>query len=95
AARDWLKALWARGSIEPGLRRWLLAPLSTPPGVLPERDPTICNCLNIGRRSICDGIARGLDLPELQRSLGCGTRCGSCVPEIKRLLAQLPLAESA
>jgi assimilatory nitrate reductase catalytic subunit len=30
---------------------------------------------------------RGLDLQGLKQELGCGTQCGSCVPEIKRLLA--------
>jgi assimilatory nitrate reductase catalytic subunit len=32
-------------------------------------------------------IAAGADLPALQEKLKCGTSCGSCVPEIKRMLA--------
>ncbi|NQD95672.1 molybdopterin-dependent oxidoreductase, partial [Pseudomonas sp. CrR25] len=32
AARDWLKSLWSDGQADADLRRWLLAPLSTPPG---------------------------------------------------------------
>ncbi|MCF7202975.1 nitrate reductase [Pseudomonas oligotrophica] len=95
AARDWLKGVWERGSVEADLRRWLLAPLSAPPGATLAADPTLCNCLNVGRGAVCAGIARGLDLDGLKRTLGCGTSCGSCVPEIKRLLVQQPLAESA
>ena len=30
--------------------------------------------------------SNGLDLDGLKRELKCGTSCGSCVPEIKRLL---------
>ena len=31
-------------------------------------------------------MAQGADLDALQHSLKCGTACGSCVPEIKRML---------
>ena len=30
----------------------------------------------------------GADLPQLQKSLKCGTFCGSCVPDIKRMAAE-------
>jgi len=29
---------------------------------------------------------------EIQQTLGCGTVCGSCVPELKRLIAANPAA---
>ena len=32
-------------------------------------------------------IAAGADLAMLQANLKCGTECGSCVPELKRLIA--------
>nr|MBF0681472.1 molybdopterin-dependent oxidoreductase [Pseudomonas sp.] len=88
AARQWLKALWLDGNADPALRRWLLAPISTPPHGGPvTNDRTLCNCMNVSQQAVCDGIAKGLDLPGLKQALGCGTSCGSCVPEIKRLLA--------
>ncbi|WP_372865939.1 bacterioferritin-associated ferredoxin, partial [Pseudomonas sp.] len=89
AARDWLKSLWSEGQADADLRRWLLAPLSTPPGAAAGMKPgkTLCNCLNVGENAVCAGIARGLDLDGLKQELKCGTSCGSCVPEIKRLLA--------
>ncbi|HEX5843229.1 MAG TPA: molybdopterin-dependent oxidoreductase [Pseudomonas sp.] len=97
AARDWLKGLWDSGSADADLRRWLLAPLSTPPGTASGKkaSKTLCNCLNVSEEAVCAGIARGLDLNGLKQELQCGTSCGSCVPEIKRLLATAPLAVNA
>ena len=96
-ARDWLKGLWEEGSADADLRRWLLAPLTTPPGAASSttRNKTLCNCLNVSEGAVCAGIARGLDLDGLKQELGCGTSCGSCVPEIKRLLAQQPAVVNA
>jgi len=90
AARDWLKQLWHDGTADQALRRWLLAPLSTPPGGAARAVKTLCNCMNVSQDAICSGIERGLDLNGLKRELGCGTSCGSCVPEIKRLLVKQP-----
>ncbi|MNF73440.1 Nitrate reductase [compost metagenome] len=88
AARDWLKALWSEGKADVELRRWLLAPLSTPPGNAGGcKSKTVCSCMNVSDAAIREGIARGLDLDGLKQELKCGTSCGSCVPEIKRLLA--------
>lgn len=90
AARDWLKQLWHEGTADQALRRWLLAPLSIPPGGGVRAAKTLCNCMNVSQDAICAGIDRGLDLNGLKRELGCGTSCGSCVPEIKRLLVKQP-----
>ncbi|PYC21033.1 nitrate reductase [Aquipseudomonas alcaligenes] len=87
AARDWLKGLWEQGSSDAELRRWLLAPLATPPGGGMQASKVLCNCMNVSQDAVCAGIERGLDLDGLKRELKCGTSCGSCVPEIKRLLA--------
>jgi assimilatory nitrate reductase catalytic subunit len=88
-AQHWLLNLWREGRADEQLRRWLLAPLSAPPGqagASAAGDKTLCNCKNVSQSAVCAGIARGLDLPGLKQELGCGTQCGSCVPEIKRLL---------
>ncbi|NHN78934.1 molybdopterin-dependent oxidoreductase [Azotobacter chroococcum] len=91
AARDWLKALWEEGKADADLRRWLLAPLSTPPGNAGGcKGKTVCSCMNVSDTAIRQGIDRGLDLDGLKQELKCGTSCGSCVPEIKRLLAKAP-----
>ncbi|MCI0916213.1 molybdopterin-dependent oxidoreductase [Pseudomonas stutzeri] len=91
AARHWLKTLWHDGKADAALRRWMLAPLSTPPGGSEfKAGKTLCNCMNVSQEAICAGIDRGLDLNGLKKELGCGTSCGSCVPEIKRLLVKTP-----
>ncbi|QMV61239.1 molybdopterin-dependent oxidoreductase [Pseudomonas berkeleyensis] len=97
AASEWLKGLWQEGRADAELRRWLLAPLSAPPGNVASSKVgrTLCNCLNVSESAICTGIAQGLDLDGLKQTLKCGTSCGSCVPEIKRLLAQQPTAVNA
>ncbi|MBD9578540.1 molybdopterin-dependent oxidoreductase [Pseudomonas sp. PDM23] len=96
AARAWLRELWKEGRADQELRRWLLAPLSAAPGKAgAATDKTLCNCLNVSQSRIQTGIDKGLDLEGLKCELKCGTACGSCVPEIKRLLAQKPLAATA
>ncbi|MGL6245200.1 nitrate reductase [Pseudomonas sp.] len=89
-AQHWLQNLWLEGRADEQLRRWLLAPLSAPPGNAGTPAPAtkiLCNCKNVSQGAVCAGISRGLDLQGLKQELGCGTQCGSCVPEIKRLLA--------
>ena len=91
AARDWLKSLWQEQRADAELRRWFLAPLSTPPGSAEapgSGGKNVCSCMNVSRNAICAGIGRGLDLAGLKQELGCGSQCGSCVPEIKQLLAK-------
>lgn len=97
AASEWLTGLWQEGQTDAELRRWLLAPLSAPPGDVDatKAGRTLCNCLNVSENAICAGITRGLDLDGLKQTLKCGTNCGSCVPEIKRLLAQQSTAVNA
>lgn len=49
------------------------------------RDRVVCNCMQVGESRIRATIAAGATLPELKTKLGCGTVCGSCVPELKRM----------
>ena len=89
-AQHWLHNLWLEGRSDDQLRRWLLAPLSAPPGntgVPAAGNKILCNCKNVSQGAVCAAIGRGLSLQDLKQTLGCGTQCGSCVPEIKRLLA--------
>jgi assimilatory nitrate reductase catalytic subunit len=66
--------------------RWALAPLSTPPSGQIGRGKIICNCLDISQNEIIETIELGADLITLQNKLKCGTECGSCLPELKRLV---------
>ncbi|MCL5061273.1 MAG: (2Fe-2S)-binding protein, partial [Candidatus Thermoplasmatota archaeon] len=69
------------------LRAWMLAPVARPPAGGAGRGRVVCNCLNVAEPDIVAEIAAGADLATLQATLKCGTECGSCVPELKRLLA--------
>jgi assimilatory nitrate reductase catalytic subunit len=87
-ARDWLKEIIAQGSDAQSLRPWLFAPLSAPPAGQPQRGRIICNCLDVSEEEIMTEFKNGLELPAIQARLKCGTECGSCMPELKRLVAQ-------
>ena len=86
AARDWLKEMMAEGVEIAPLRSWVLAPLSTPPTGSSSRGRIVCNCLNVSETQIITAIAAGADMVALQAELKCGTECGSCVPELKRMV---------
>lgn len=91
AARDWLKELMAQGASAVSLRTWVLAPVTQPPVGQSRRGRIICNCLDVSEGEISNMLQSGADLAQLQGTLKCGTQCGSCVPELKRLCAQVPL----
>lgn len=85
-AGAWLRELMVEAQSTAELRRWLLAPLSVPPTAAAGRGRIVCNCLNVSENEIAAAIGAGADLDALQAKLGCGTSCGSCVPEIRRML---------
>ena len=83
AAAAWLKEYMQNGlPIPPALA---LAP--QPAGSSVPRGRIVCNCFEVSETDIRAAVARGVDLPALQRTLKCGTNCGSCVPELRRLCA--------
>lgn len=87
AAAGWLRELMIERAPADTVRRWLLAPLAAPPVANSKRGRIVCNCMNVSESEIRAALAQGADFSGLQQTLKCGTSCGSCVPEIKRLLA--------
>ena len=87
AAFDWLRDVIVEELDAASLRAWMLAPVARPPVGGASRGRVICNCLNVTEPAIVEAIAAGADLAALQATLKCGTECGSCVPELKRLIA--------
>jgi assimilatory nitrate reductase catalytic subunit len=85
-ATEWLKQVMTQGQFTDDLRRWALAPLSAPPTGHHSRGRIICNCLDVSENEIMENISIGADLITLQTKLKCGTKCGSCMPELKRLV---------
>ena len=88
AAVDWLKQFMAQAADVQALRAWLLAPLTAPPQAAQGHGRIVCNCKNVSEAEIKQAVAEGADLDVLKNRLRCGTECGSCVPELKRLLAE-------
>ncbi|MDP3287983.1 MAG: (2Fe-2S)-binding protein, partial [Methyloversatilis sp.] len=86
AAAGWLRDVMTGRQPTTDLRRWLFAPLVTPPVATATRGRIVCNCLDVAEPDIVRAIDEGADLVSLQQSLRCGTSCGSCVPELKRML---------
>jgi assimilatory nitrate reductase catalytic subunit len=85
-AADWLQEVMSSGEFTADIRKWALAPLSAPPAAHPGRGKIVCNCLDVSENEIIDSVPRGADLITLQNKLKCGTECGSCVPELKRII---------
>jgi assimilatory nitrate reductase catalytic subunit len=76
-----------RAPADDRLRRWLFAPLVTPPVATTSRGRIVCACVDVAEPDIVRKPSpEGADLPALQQGLRCGTSCGSCVPELKRML---------
>ena len=48
---------------------------------------SVCACFKIGEPQIRAAVAAGATLLRLQQTLKCGTKCGSCLPELRRLAA--------
>lgn len=57
-----------------------------------QADPgaIVCSCFSVGEKTIAQAIGQGCDsVAALGLSLRCGTHCGSCVPELKAILARM------
>ncbi|MFX7878981.1 (2Fe-2S)-binding protein, partial [Acinetobacter baumannii] len=56
--------------------------------------PVVCACFGVGRKAICGAIAEGSRTPtDIGAKLKAGTNCGSCIPELKRLIAQTDVVQ--
>jgi assimilatory nitrate reductase catalytic subunit len=88
-AGDWdvVKNLFAADSLGDDERRLLLSGKAA--DGLASCGPIVCACFGVGRTTICDTIAAGArSAAEIGARLKAGTNCGSCIPELKRLIAQ-------
>jgi assimilatory nitrate reductase catalytic subunit len=93
-AGDWevVKNLFALDRLTDEQRRMLLSGRSSEG--LATSGPVVCACFGVGKTAICDAIVHGAKSPaEIGARLKAGTNCGSCIPELKRLIAQTRMAE--
>ncbi|MBR1142904.1 nitrate reductase [Bradyrhizobium sp. AUGA SZCCT0431] len=88
-AGDWnvVKGLFAADTLSNDQRRMLLSGKSI--DGLANAGPIVCACFGVGRTTICESIAAGArSAADIGAKLKAGTNCGSCIPELKRLIAQ-------
>jgi assimilatory nitrate reductase catalytic subunit len=98
SAEHWLKQYLEGEQSVARLGRLLLMPTANPPQDFKSRGRIVCNCLNVSETEIKDalrGQVGGDALAVLQQKLKCGTSCGSCVPELKKIILSPPLQEKA
>ncbi|WP_235429805.1 nitrate reductase [Xanthomonas sp. GPE 39] len=56
------------------------------------RDPLVCQCVQVRASAICAEAARGATPAQVRARLGCGSVCGSCMPQVQRLCAEVVVA---
>ena len=85
-APEWLKSQFERPAIPVAERRALLAGRPIEGAI--EEGPIVCVCFQVGAARIAAAVAEGSrTIEKIGARLGAGTNCGSCVPEIHRLIA--------
>ena len=88
AAPQWdaVKALFEADALSDTQRRILLSGRAA--DGLAEIGPVICACFGVGLTVIRDAIASkaATNVEAIGKALRAGTNCGSCLPELKRIV---------
>ena len=100
SAESWIRTLLQDELPAGRYGRLLLMPGATAPVAVVAKSPQVCTCFNVGEDAIRGTLPRcgGTDdqrLAALQSELKCGTNCGSCIPELRRLLKAVPASLAA
>lgn len=90
AAEGWLREWLIAGESVNAIRRFLLAPTAQAPAGFAPSGRIVCSCFNVSQSRIEQTLAALGGSPRerlisLQGALNCGTNCGSCLPELRRL----------
>ncbi|HXS80830.1 MAG TPA: molybdopterin-dependent oxidoreductase [Gammaproteobacteria bacterium] len=94
-SRNWLATLFASPKLSDADRLAILAGRA-PKGSL-EAGAVVCSCFAVGRSTLLRAI-RGdklVSVEQIGKALRAGTNCGSCIPELKGLLAASTAAEAS
>jgi assimilatory nitrate reductase catalytic subunit len=97
-AEAWIRTLLQDELPAQAYGRLLLSPSATAPVAVQQRGRQVCTCFNVREDAIQSVLQQcvGDDterLAQLQRKLQCGTNCGSCVPELKRLVRSVAVLQ--
>jgi len=99
-AESWIRALLQDQLPAQAFGRQLLSPAATAPAGIVARGKIVCSCFGITETAIGEQLAAVAGdeterLAGLQGALKCGTNCGSCLPELKRMVRAAPTPELA
>lgn len=100
-AEAWIRTLLQEQLPAQAYGRLLLAPGAKPPVAVQSRGRQVCSCFNVSEPAIRKQLESGSGnedqrLAALQGALKCGTNCGSCVPELRKLVRMVvPLRQAA
>ena len=99
-AERWLKEYLETEQPVAALGRLLLSPSAVAPRSFKSRGRIVCNCFNIAETEIEAALTDSNGPPEaqlaaLQGQLKCGTNCGSCIPELKKIITLHASAQSS
>ncbi len=85
--RSWLGQLFAEAAVSDEQRRNILA--GKPGSGLPDCGPIVCACFGVGENTIKEALKNGEanTVEEIGASLKAGTNCGSCLPELQKIIA--------
>ncbi|WP_248322496.1 nitrate reductase [Caballeronia sp. Sq4a] len=92
-ARAWLASLFVKERLSDEDRASLL--LGQAIGKGEDTGPTVCSCFGVGRNTICNAIReKGLKTAaQVTACVKAGGNCGSCVPELKKLIVETEMAQ--
>jgi assimilatory nitrate reductase catalytic subunit len=99
-AEAWIRPVLQDELPAGGYGRLLLMPGAQAPVAVVSKGRQVCTCFNVTEPAITtqlQGSAGNEDqrLSSLQSALKCGTNCGSCVPELRRLVRATPPVATA
>lgn len=91
SAETWVKPLLQDELPAQAYGRLLLIPGAKAPVAVASRGKQVCSCFDVSDRQITTALDSLQGTPDamlgqLQDRLKCGTNCGSCVPELKRIV---------
>jgi assimilatory nitrate reductase catalytic subunit len=94
-SRAWLAGRFGKEALSQADRIGLLSGQAIGKGA--DAGPTVCSCFGVGRNTICNAIRAGAltSAAAVTSCVKAGGNCGSCVPEIKQLLAEMLATESS
>ncbi len=83
---DAVKTVFAAEAVAAIQRRMVLSGRSA--DGLPEAGPVVCSCFGVGLNVIHGALRSGAatNVEEIGKALRAGTNCGSCLPELKRIV---------